>query len=50
MDENKKEELLAGELFEMMALGWMDEEAKENADSVCQFSSNSLHLRMNNLK
>ena len=29
MDKNKREELLAGELFEMIALGWTDEEARE---------------------
>ena len=33
MDKNKQEELLAGELFEMIALGWTDEEARENEEA-----------------
>ena len=33
MDKNRQEELLAGELFEMIALGWTDEEARENEEA-----------------
>ena len=35
MDEikDRAEELLAGELYEMVALGWTDEEARENEDA-----------------
>lgn len=32
-DKDYIEEVLAGELFEMIALGWTDEEAKENKDA-----------------
>lgn len=33
MDKSRQEELLAGELFEMIALGWTDEEARENEEA-----------------
>ena len=33
MDKNRQEELLAGELFEMIALGWTDGEARENEEA-----------------
>lgn len=33
MDKDRRRELLAGELFEMIALGWTDEEARENEDA-----------------
>lgn len=33
MDKNRQEELLASELFEMIALGWTDEEARENEEA-----------------
>jgi len=33
MDKSRQEELLAGELFEMIALGWTDEEAKGNKEA-----------------
>ena len=33
MDKSRQEELLAGELFEMIALGWTDEEARENKEA-----------------
>lgn len=42
MDKNKQEELLAGELFEMIALGWTDEEARENKEA---FSTASAIMR-----
>lgn len=32
-DKDYIEEVLAGELFEMIALGWTDEEAKENKEA-----------------
>ncbi len=33
VDQDEIEELLAGELDEMIALGWTDEEARENEDA-----------------
>lgn len=33
MSKDRKEELLAVELYEMVALGWTDEEARENEDA-----------------
>ena len=33
MDKNRQEELLAGELFKMIALGWTDEEAREDEEA-----------------
>ncbi len=44
MDKDRRSEPLADEFFEVFTLDWTDEEARENADSVCQFSSNGLHL------
>lgn len=32
MNKDRKMELLAGELFEMVAFGWTDEEARENEE------------------
>lgn len=32
-DKDYIEEMLAGELFEMIALGWTDEEARENKEA-----------------
>lgn len=33
MDKDRRSELLAGELFEMIALGWTDEEAREDENA-----------------
>lgn len=33
MDKDRRSELLAGEIFEMISLGWTDEEAREDEDA-----------------
>lgn len=33
MDKDRRSELLAGEIFEMISLGWTDEEARENEEA-----------------
>jgi hypothetical protein len=33
MDKDRRSELLAGEIFEMISLGWTDEEAREDENA-----------------
>ena len=48
MDKSRQEELLAGELFEMIALGWTDEEARENEEAfferIGDYATNMVEL------